>query len=96
MTARLLAVTGAVGGGPAFPTGCVDPEPNLKAAEAAIGADRVRCITMSGTGYAGIAGQQRLAESTSTGPAASPLANYTRTMDWETRTMVEEFHGSRA
>lgn len=74
-----------------FPPGFVDPEPVLKAAEAAIGADRVSCITMSGTGYAGIVGQQRLAEKNVDWPRGEPLANYTRTMNWGARTMVETF-----
>ena len=74
-----------------FPPGFVDPEPALKAATAAIGADRVSCVTMTGNGYAGIVGQQQLAEKNVDWPRGEPLANYTRTMNWAARTMVESF-----
>jgi glyoxylase-like metal-dependent hydrolase (beta-lactamase superfamily II) len=74
-----------------FPSGYVDPEPVLKAAEAAIGAKVARCITMAGAAYAGIVGQQRLAEKNVDWPRGEPLANYTRTMNWDARTMIEEF-----
>ena len=62
------------------------------AASDAIGADRVRCVTMTGTGYSGMVGQaahERLRR----GLAArrSRCANYTRTMNWDARTMREEF-----
>ena len=73
------------------PPGYVDPEPVLKAAAAAIGVDQVSCITMTGSGYAGIVGQQRLAEKNVDWPRGEPLANYTRTMNWSARTMVESF-----
>lgn len=72
--------------------GYVDPEPVLKAAAAAIGVDVLRCVTMAGTGYAGIVGQQRLAEKNVDWPRGEPLANYRRTMNWEARTMKEEFN----
>ncbi len=74
-----------------FPPGYVDPEPVLVAAEKAIGADRLRCVTLSGTGYAGIVGQQRLAEKNVDWPRGEALANYRRTMNWDARTMTEEF-----
>jgi glyoxylase-like metal-dependent hydrolase (beta-lactamase superfamily II) len=74
-----------------WPPGYVDPEPVLKAAAAAIGADTVGCITMSGTGYAGMVGQQRLAEKNVDWPRGEPLANYTRTMNWQAGTMTESF-----
>jgi glyoxylase-like metal-dependent hydrolase (beta-lactamase superfamily II) len=73
-----------------LPPGYVDPEPVLEAAEKAIGADKLRCVTLSGTGYAGIVGQQRLAEKNVDWPRGEPLANYRRTMNWEARTMKEE------
>ena len=38
---------------------------------------------MSGTGYAGIVGQQRLADKNVDWPRGEPLANYTRTMNWD-------------
>jgi glyoxylase-like metal-dependent hydrolase (beta-lactamase superfamily II) len=87
----LVAAASAIVAAQRFPPGFVDPEPVLKAAEAAIGADRVTCITMSGSGYAGIVGQQRLAEKNVDWPRGEPLANYTRTMNWAARTMVETF-----
>ncbi|HJS74798.1 MAG TPA: hypothetical protein VJ921_10965, partial [Vicinamibacteria bacterium] len=77
--------------GPAQPPGFVDPEPVLAAAERAIGVRELRCVTLSGTGYAGIVGQQRLAEKNVDWPRGEPLAHYRRTMNWEARTMTEEF-----
>ncbi len=74
----------------AFPPGYVDPNPVLEAAEKAIGARELRCVTLSGTGYAGIVGQQRLAEKNVDWPHGEPLAHYRRTMNWEARTMKEE------
>jgi glyoxylase-like metal-dependent hydrolase (beta-lactamase superfamily II) len=74
-----------------FAPGYVDPEPVLRAAAAAIGADEITCVTMAGSGYAGIVGQQRLAEKNVDWPRGEPLANYTRTMHWNARTMVESF-----
>jgi glyoxylase-like metal-dependent hydrolase (beta-lactamase superfamily II) len=92
MTAGVLvAVAAASLSAQRFPPGFVDPEPVLKAAAAAIGADQVSCITMTGSGYAGIVGQQRLAEKNVDWPRGEPLANYTRTMNWAARTMVESF-----
>ena len=79
----LVAVAVASLSAQRFAPGFVDPEPILKAAAAAIGADQVSCITMSGSGYAGIVGQQRLAEKNVDWPRGEPLANYTRTMNWD-------------
>src|SRR5262245_34714715 len=76
--------------GAAQSPGYVDPEPVLEAAEKAIGVHELRCVTLSGTGYAGIVGQQRLAEKNVDWPRGEPLANYRRTMNWEARTMTEE------
>ena len=72
-----------------FRPGFVDPRPVLEAAERAIGVDRLRCVTLAGTGYAGIVGQQRLAEKNVDWPR-EPLTTYRRTMDWEAETMIEE------
>ncbi len=74
-----------------FPPGYVDPQPVLKAAADAIGVDQLRCVTMSGTGYAGIVGQQTLAEKNVDWPRGEPLANYRRTMHWDAKTMTESF-----
>jgi glyoxylase-like metal-dependent hydrolase (beta-lactamase superfamily II) len=73
-----------------FPPGYVDPKPVLQAAVRAIGADRLNCVTMSGTGYAGMVGQAHLNDKNVDWPR-SELTNYTRTMNWEARTMQEEF-----
>jgi hypothetical protein len=73
-----------------FPPGYVDPESVLDNAEKAIGVDGLRCVTLSGTGYAGIVGQQRLAEKNVDWPRGEALAKYRRTMNWEARTMKEE------
>ena len=69
----------------------MNPQPVLEAARKAIGADALRCVTLSGTGYAGMVGQQRLNDKNIDWPRGEPLANYTRTMNWEARTMREEF-----
>ena len=72
-----------------FPPGYVDPEPVLDAAEKAIGVNKLRCVTLSGTGYAGMVGQQRLAEKNVDWPRGE-LTHYRRVMNWEARTMKEE------
>ena len=63
----------------------------LEAASKAIGVDQLRCVTMSGTGYAGMVGQQRLSDKNVDWPRGEPLANYTRVMNWDAATMTEEF-----
>lgn len=63
--------------------GYVDPEPVLRAAATAIGADKLKCVTISGTGYAGAVGQQRESAWNVDWPRGESLANYTRTMNWE-------------
>ena len=63
----------------------------LDAARKAIGVDNLQCVTMAGTGYAGMVGQQRLHDKNVDWPRGEPLANYTRTMNWDSRTMKEEF-----
>ena len=89
--ALLLAATAATASAQSLAPGYVDPQPVLRAASEAIGADRVKCVTMTGTGYAGMVGQQRLNGYDIDWPRGEPLANYTRTMNWDTRTMREEF-----
>lgn len=74
-----------------FAPGYVDPEPILQAAEKAIGADKLQCVTIAGTGYAGIVGQQRESGWNIDWPRAEALTNYTRTMNWEAGTSKEEF-----
>ena len=70
--------------------GYVDPRPVLAAAERAIGADKLRCVTISGAGYSGQVGQQREAAWNVDWPRGE-LTNYKRIMNWETGTMREEF-----
>jgi len=74
-----------------FPPGFVDPKPALDAAAKAIGTDRLNCVTISGTAYAGAVGQQRESARNVDWPRIDQLTNYRRTMNWNTRTMVEEF-----
>ena len=73
------------------PPGYVDPEPTLRAAEAAIGADRLRCVTIAGRAYGGMVGQQRLHGYEVDWPRGAPLTNYSRTMNWGAGTMIEGF-----
>ncbi len=81
---------GTAGAQPPAP-GFVDPEPVLRAAERAIGADRLKCVTIAGTAYSGMVGQQRESGWNIDWPRGEPLEQYTRTMNWEARTMKEEF-----
>lgn len=74
-----------------IPPGYVDPEPVLLAAEKAIGADQLRCVTIAGTGYTGVVGQQRESGWNVDWPRGEPLTNYRRTINWETGTSREEF-----
>ena len=87
----LLVLSGRQSAPQQFPPGYVDPRPILQAAAKAIGIDSLKCVTISGTGYSGMVGQQRLNDKNVDWPRGEPLANYTRTMNWETGTMKEEF-----
>lgn len=71
--------------------GYLDPQPILDAASKAIGTDNLRCVTISGTAYAGAVGQQREAAWNVDWPRIDQLANYTRTMHWDGAWMKEEF-----
>jgi glyoxylase-like metal-dependent hydrolase (beta-lactamase superfamily II) len=71
--------------------GFVDPEPVLRAASKAIGTDKLRCVTIAGTGYTGAVGQQRESGWNVDWPRGEPLINYTRQMNWEAKTSKEEF-----
>ncbi len=82
---------GAAAQASGFPPGYLDPAPILRAAADAIGTDNLRCLTVSGTAYAGMVGQQRLNGYEVDWPRGAPLTSYSRTMDWANRTMVEEF-----
>ena len=72
-----------------LPPGYVDPGPLLRAASAAIGADKLKCITFSGSGYSGAVGQNVTQDTD--WPRGEPLANYTRTINFEAGTSVEQF-----
>ena len=76
--------------GQAFPPGYLDPEPVLQAAVAAIGTDKLRCVSVSGSGYGGMVGQQHLHDKNVDWPLGE-LNNYTRTMNWDDATMREAF-----
>ena len=89
----LLVVSALMAGSGAaqFAPGYVDPEPVLRAAAQAIGTDKLKCVTISGTGYAGAVGQQRESGWNVDWPRGEALTNYTRTMNWEAGTSKEEF-----
>jgi glyoxylase-like metal-dependent hydrolase (beta-lactamase superfamily II) len=89
LVALVLACLSA--GAQQFAPGYVDPRPVLDAAGKAIGVDNLKCVTISGSGYAGIVGQQVWLDRNVDWPRGEPLANYTRTMNWDARTMKEEF-----
>jgi glyoxylase-like metal-dependent hydrolase (beta-lactamase superfamily II) len=75
-----------------FPPGFVDPKPVLDAAIRAIGADKMKCLTIGGgNGYAGAVGQQFESVINVDWPRVDALTNYTRTMNWDAKTMKEEF-----
>ena len=92
MFAGLLALSGgSVATQQQFPPGYVDPKPILDAAIRAIGNDKLTCVTISGTAYDGAVGQQKEAGRNVDWPRIDQLANYTRTMNWQAKTMKEEF-----
>ena len=74
-----------------LPPGYLDPGPILRAAAEAIGVANLRCVAISGSAYAGMVGQQRLNGYEVDWPRGEPLTNYTRTMNWDAGTMIEEF-----
>lgn len=83
----LMAGTAAAQLAPGF----VDPEPVLRAAAKAIGADNLKCVTIAGTGYSGAVGQQKEAAWNVDWPRGEALVNYSRTMNWAAGTSKEEF-----
>ena len=74
-----------------FPPGYVDPAPLLAAAAQEIGEANLRCITYSGTGYGGAVGQTFENAVNVDWPRIDALANYTRSINWETGTSKETF-----
>src|SRR5258708_7166243 len=90
--AGLLALTGgSVATQQQFPPGYVDPKPILDPALKAIRDDKLNWVTISGTAYDGAVGQQKEAGKNVDWPRIDSLANYTRTMNWQAKTMKEEF-----
>jgi glyoxylase-like metal-dependent hydrolase (beta-lactamase superfamily II) len=74
-----------------FPPGYVDPAPLLEAAAREIGEPDLKCITFSGTGYAGAVGQTFENAVNVDWPRIDALNNYTRTINWEAGTSRETF-----
>jgi glyoxylase-like metal-dependent hydrolase (beta-lactamase superfamily II) len=87
----MLVMIGAQTAGRQFPSGYVDPAPLLAAAAAEMGEANLKCVTFSGTGYAGAVGQTFENAVNVDWPRIDALANYTRTINWETRTSTETF-----
>jgi glyoxylase-like metal-dependent hydrolase (beta-lactamase superfamily II) len=73
-----------------YPPGFVDPAPILAAASKEIGEANLRCVTFSGTGYSGPVGQT-FENAPNIDWQRSEMANYTRTINWETGTSKETF-----
>jgi glyoxylase-like metal-dependent hydrolase (beta-lactamase superfamily II) len=74
-----------------YPPGFVDPAPLLAAAAAEIGEANLRCITFSGNGYSGAVGQTFENAVNVDWPRIDRMANYTRTINWETGASKETF-----
>ena len=87
----LVALMSGTAAAQGLAPGYIDPQPVLQAASKAIGNDKLKCVTISGTAYNGAVGQQKLSDKGVDWPHIDSLANYTRTMNWETKTMKEEF-----
>ena len=67
--------------------GHVDPWPVLQAAAKAMGVDKLNCVTLSGSGYAGKVGQNVTQDTD--WPRGEPLANYTRTINYAAKSSVD-------
>ena len=74
-----------------FPPGYVDPAPLLAAAAREIGEANLKCVTFSGTGYAGAVGQTYENAVNVDWPRIDSLTNYTRTINWDAGTSKETF-----
>ena len=85
------ALAGGLVSAQQFPPGYVDPQPLLAAAAKEIGEANLRCITFSGTGYSGAVGQTFEYAVNVDWPRIDSMANYTRTINWETGTSKETF-----
>ena len=86
-----LALAGGLVRAQPFPPGYVDPQPLLAAAALEIGEANLKCITFSGTAYGGAVGQTFEHAVNVDWPRIDALANYTRTINWETGTSKETF-----
>jgi glyoxylase-like metal-dependent hydrolase (beta-lactamase superfamily II) len=87
----LLVIAGSQTAARQFSPGYVDPAPILAAAAAEIGEANLKCITFAGTGYSGAVGQTFENAVNVDWPRIDSLANYTRTINWETGTSKETF-----
>ncbi|HJN46322.1 MAG TPA: MBL fold metallo-hydrolase [Vicinamibacterales bacterium] len=87
----VLTLMGGDASAQGFPPGYVDPMPLLAAAAAEIGEANLRCITYSGSGYSGAVGQTFENAVNVDWPRIGSMANYTRTINWETATSIETF-----
>ncbi len=87
----VLTLMGRPGAAQQLPPGYLDPGPILQAASEAIGVSNLRCVSVSGSAYAAMVGQQRLNGYEVDWPRGEQLRNYTRTMDWDAGIMIEEF-----
>jgi hypothetical protein len=86
----LVALAGTQLPAQQFPPGFVDPGPVLAAASKTINEQSLRCITFSGTGYSGPVGQT-FENAVNIDWQRSEMANYTRTINWETGSSKETF-----
>jgi glyoxylase-like metal-dependent hydrolase (beta-lactamase superfamily II) len=91
IVAGLFAVAGGSVATQQLPPGYVNPKPLLDAAITAIGNDKLNCVTIAGEGYNGAVGQQKEAGKNVDWPRPDKLGNYVRTMNWQAKTMKEEF-----
>ena len=91
LVVALSTVTVAQQASSSWPPGFVDPAPILAAAAKEIGEANLQCVTFSGTGYAGAVGQAFESAVNVDWPRIDSLANYRRTINYATRTIVEEF-----
>lgn len=90
-TVAMLVIVGGRTPAQQLPPGFVDPAPLLAAASREIGEANLRCITFSGTGYSGAVGQTLENAVNVDWPRIDAMANYTRTINWETGTSKETF-----
>ena len=91
LIAAMVAFAGSHAAMQQLPPGYIDPQPILAAAERAIGTANLKCVTVAGgTAYAGAVGQARESARNVDWPRTD-MVNYTRVMNWDARTMKEEF-----